>query len=247
MKLLLLAALLLPISGVWALWEQCGGIGWTGSSACATGACCTYINPYYSQCLACTSSSSTIGSTTSTSSKSTSTTSQTVKSTSSVPPSSSTTTTKTTSKTAATTTTTSSGASPSGTQIRADQDPVYHFYLQNDAGTAVLGPEDSGAYFVFNSDGSLSISGSGLYLNLANTTSSYPQLTMGSTATFFGWGLEGDTIITTTTSAFGRQLNFLACTTSDTTRYSVYLELGTGAPVGATCSQYISLHLPCLC
>ncbi|KAF8311946.1 hypothetical protein DL93DRAFT_1351196 [Clavulina sp. PMI_390] len=236
---LLLVALLLPAPGIWALYEQCGGIGWTGTTICGTGACCTDINPYYYQCLTCTSTSSTVSAS---SAQSTSTASQTVQSSSS--PSSSATATTTTSTP---TTTTSTGATPSGTQIRADQDPVYHYYLQNDAGVAVLGPEDSGAYFVFNSDGSLSVSGSGLYLNLANTTSTYPQLTMGSTANFFGWGLEGDTIITTTTSTFGRQLNFLVCTTSDTNIYSVYLELGTDAPSGTTCSQYISLHLPCLC
>ncbi|KAK7034704.1 hypothetical protein VNI00_012111 [Paramarasmius palmivorus] len=33
------------------VWGQCGGIGWTGSTTCVSGACCTVSNPYYSQCL----------------------------------------------------------------------------------------------------------------------------------------------------------------------------------------------------
>ncbi|KAK6535432.1 hypothetical protein TWF694_001892 [Orbilia ellipsospora] len=35
-----------------ALYGQCGGIGWTGATCCATGSTCTYGNDYYSQCLA---------------------------------------------------------------------------------------------------------------------------------------------------------------------------------------------------
>lgn len=33
------------------LWGQCGGISWTGATACVSGACCVYQNDYYSQCL----------------------------------------------------------------------------------------------------------------------------------------------------------------------------------------------------
>lgn len=32
-------------------WEQCGGLGWTGPTVCASGFTCTVINEYYSQCL----------------------------------------------------------------------------------------------------------------------------------------------------------------------------------------------------
>ncbi|KAH2622250.1 hypothetical protein KXV20_002132, partial [Aspergillus fumigatus] len=32
------------------LYGQCGGIGWTGPTACATGVCTAY-SPYYAQCL----------------------------------------------------------------------------------------------------------------------------------------------------------------------------------------------------
>ncbi|KAG8905344.1 hypothetical protein FRC01_008384, partial [Tulasnella sp. 417] len=34
-----------------AVWGQCGGIGYTGSTACDAGSVCTYSNAYYSQCL----------------------------------------------------------------------------------------------------------------------------------------------------------------------------------------------------
>ncbi|GLB34786.1 putative glycosyl hydrolase family 6 [Lyophyllum shimeji] len=33
------------------LYAQCGGIGWTGDTTCVSGATCTKLNDYYSQCL----------------------------------------------------------------------------------------------------------------------------------------------------------------------------------------------------
>ncbi|KAI0700963.1 hypothetical protein C8T65DRAFT_656929 [Cerioporus squamosus] len=33
------------------VWGQCGGIGWTGATACVSGATCTKLNDYYSQCI----------------------------------------------------------------------------------------------------------------------------------------------------------------------------------------------------
>lgn len=38
-------------TGVAQHWEQCGGLGWTGPTVCASGYTCTVINEYYSQCL----------------------------------------------------------------------------------------------------------------------------------------------------------------------------------------------------
>ncbi|KAF5373878.1 hypothetical protein D9758_000635 [Tetrapyrgos nigripes] len=32
-------------------WGQCGGIGWTGATACVSGSACQVVNPYYSQCI----------------------------------------------------------------------------------------------------------------------------------------------------------------------------------------------------
>ncbi|KIK63017.1 glycoside hydrolase family 5 protein [Collybiopsis luxurians FD-317 M1] len=40
------------------IWGQCGGIGWTGSTTCASGSSCVVSNPYYSQCLPGSSGSS---------------------------------------------------------------------------------------------------------------------------------------------------------------------------------------------
>lgn len=37
--------------GTAAHWGQCGGIGWTGPTQCASGYTCTYSNDWYSQCL----------------------------------------------------------------------------------------------------------------------------------------------------------------------------------------------------
>ncbi|CUA75933.1 hypothetical protein RSOLAG22IIIB_01936 [Rhizoctonia solani] len=39
------------------LYAQCGGIGWTGGTTCASGAMCTKYNDYYSQCVPATSTS----------------------------------------------------------------------------------------------------------------------------------------------------------------------------------------------
>jgi lytic cellulose monooxygenase (C1-hydroxylating) len=39
-----------PTGGTQTVWGQCGGSGWTGPTACASGANCASLNPYYSQC-----------------------------------------------------------------------------------------------------------------------------------------------------------------------------------------------------
>ncbi|KAJ2991211.1 hypothetical protein NUW58_g2596 [Xylaria curta] len=46
-----LAALAGIVSADVALWGQCGGIGYTGETKCATGASCQISNEYYSQCV----------------------------------------------------------------------------------------------------------------------------------------------------------------------------------------------------
>ena len=110
-------------------------------------------------------------------------------------------------------------------------------------GTPVLGPEASSGYFTIGTTITLNnADGSKLYLNVANGTASYKALTLGATATTTDWALEGDTIITTSP----RELNFLACSTSDTTVYDVYLQTGNDVPSGSSCSM-ATLHLPCLC
>ncbi|KAF5385913.1 hypothetical protein D9615_002549 [Tricholomella constricta] len=143
-----------------------------------------------------------------------------------------------------TSTTTTTGPSATGSQIRTVQDPVYHFYLQNSGGVPVLGPESSSGRFTLGSTISLNnADGSKLYLNIDNSgTQSYKSLTFGATATTTNWGLEGDTIVTTSP----RQLNFIACPGSSSTIYNVYLQQGNDTPPGKTCTL-VTLHLPCLC
>ncbi|KAF2972172.1 hypothetical protein GQX73_g1402 [Xylaria multiplex] len=70
-----LIALAGAVSADVALWGQCGGIGYSGETACVSGAFCQYQNDYYSQCVAgagpttlstTTKASSTIAATTTT-------------------------------------------------------------------------------------------------------------------------------------------------------------------------------------
>ncbi|KAI4517747.1 hypothetical protein EV122DRAFT_282484 [Schizophyllum commune] len=139
---------------------------------------------------------------------------------------------------------TTSAAAATGSQIRAVQDPVFHFYLQNNAGTPMLGPESSSGYFTLGSTIALNdeSSASPLYLNVNSSVStSYQPLTLDPTASTTNWGLEGDTIILTNP----RQLNFLACATADAAFYDVYVQNGNDTP-GGSCTM-ITLHLPCLC
>lgn len=158
---------------------------------------------------------------------------------------------------------TSTSPMATGSQIRTVQDPVFHYYLQNigmlypnfqsrgqgdnitiQGGAPKLGPESSSGYFTIGSMITLnSDDGSSLYLNVnTSATTSYKPLSLDATATTTDWGLEGDTIITTNP----RQLNFIACPTSNTTVYDVYLQNGNDTPAGTTCTL-VTMHLPCLC
>ena len=108
----------------------------------------------------------------------------------------------------------------------------------------VLGPEAYSGYFTIGSTISLNgADGSKLYLNVdESATASYKPLTFDAVATTTDWGLEGDTIITTAP----RQLNFLACSTSDPNVYDVFFQEGNDTPSGSSCTL-VTLHLPCLC
>ncbi|KAI0675337.1 hypothetical protein C8Q78DRAFT_965493 [Trametes maxima] len=220
------------------LWGQCGGVGWSGSTTCAAGAVCTAQNQceYYSQCIPGSASESSSAPLTTIAPSSTAPHPTTAPQ---APP-----------------TTTASGATPTGSQIRADQPPVYHFYLQSSAplaaltpipwpgGKPVLGPEASSGYFTIGSTIALNgADGSTQYLNVdEGAAASYKPLTFDAVATTTDWGLEGDTIITTAP----RQLNFLACSTTDPDVYDVFFQEGNDTPAGASCTL-VTLHLPCLC
>ncbi|KAI8964721.1 hypothetical protein F5Y11DRAFT_345175 [Daldinia sp. FL1419] len=158
-------------------------------------------------------------------------------------------------------------------QIRAVQSPIFHYYLQaypEDPTIPVMGPETSSEYF--NIGGWIQSMNTSLFLNIGNDQTSYKTLTFAEATVTDAWALEvpcypldahiaylgcfcniadygneqGDTIITSQGSNYGRQLNFLVCKlTGD--YWQVYLQMGSETPAGRTCSNYQSLHLPCLC
>ncbi|KAH8107924.1 hypothetical protein BXZ70DRAFT_22256 [Cristinia sonorae] len=222
-----LTSIVVKVTAQSAVWAQCGGIGWTGTTACVSGSVCTKQNDYYSQCVpgAAASSTASISVVPTTAPASVPTTTA---HPSSAPPA----------------TPTASAPAPAGTQIRADQDPVFHLYLQSFNGKPVLGPEASSGSFTIGKTIALNnADGSKLFLNENESAStSYKALTLDKVATTTDWGLEGDTIITTAP----RQLNFLACSSSTTGFFDLFLQEGNDVPAGKTCSL-ISLHLPCLC
>lgn len=111
-----------------------------------------------------------------------------------------------------------------------------------------MGPESSSEYFEIGSGSIKSVNGSAAYLTVGSDSTSYKTLKLSTnTTTAPGWGLEGDTIITSQSSAWGRQLNFLACKLGSGSYWQVYLQTGSDMPSGKTCSNYQTLHLPCLC
>ncbi|TRX89802.1 hypothetical protein FHL15_009235 [Xylaria flabelliformis] len=139
-------------------------------------------------------------------------------------------------------------------QIRGVSSPIFHYYLQaspQDPTIPVMGPEASSEYFNI-ANGAIQSANSSAYLTVGTDSTSYKTLTLSASAGTPGWALEGDTIITGTSSEWGRQLNFLVCKvggsgSSGDDLWQVYLQTGSDVPAGKTCSNYQSLHLPCLC
>jgi hypothetical protein len=43
------------------------------------------------------------------------------------------------------------------------------------------------------------------------------------------------------------ELNFLVCNNAASGYYDLYLQTGSDTPSGKTCSNYQTIHLPCLC
>ncbi|PMD43281.1 hypothetical protein L207DRAFT_391469, partial [Hyaloscypha variabilis F] len=134
-------------------------------------------------------------------------------------------------------------------QLRGVEAPIFHLYLQSlptAKSTPVMGPEATGEYFVIGP--TIQSLNSSLFLNIGpGTGQSYLPLSLDTVANTTAWGLEGDTVITTTASSYGRQLNFLACNSATTGYYTIYLQKGSDTPSGQTCSNYQTIHTPCLC
>lgn len=101
-------------------WGQCGGINWSGATACGSGYWCTHLNDWYYQCVPGTNPSTPTSTTTRTSTTTTTAI----------------TTTGTSKTTAGTGTATNTGSSAGPTLvsgwywIRAVAEPNYHKYLQ---------------------------------------------------------------------------------------------------------------------
>jgi hypothetical protein len=112
------------------------------------------------------------------------------------------------------------------------------------ASIPVLGPESTADDFTIG--GTIQSKKTSQYLNIVNATTSYKPLVFSKTGDTTAWGLEGDTIITVQGSSYGRQLNMLVCK-SDGAYYDLYLQLGSDTPAGRSCSNYQTVHLPCLC
>lgn len=66
-----------------------------------------------------------------------------------------------------------------------------------------MGPESSSEYF--DVAGTIESVNTTRYLNIGSDSTSYKTVTFGNASTTTGWGLEGDTIITTTASTWGRR------------------------------------------
>ncbi|KAH8757533.1 hypothetical protein BGZ57DRAFT_771905 [Hyaloscypha finlandica] len=134
-------------------------------------------------------------------------------------------------------------------QLRGVQSPIFHLYLQSFPtanSTPVMGPEATSEYFTIGS--SIQSLNSSLFLNIGpGTGKSYLPLSLDTVPTTTAWGLEGDTVITTAASSYGRQLNFLACNSATTGYYTLYLQKGSDTPSGQNCSNYQTIHTPCLC
>jgi hypothetical protein len=92
-------------------------------------------------------------------------------------------------------------------QLRGVQAPIFHLYLQSlpsAKGTPVMGPEASSEYF--NIGSTIQSLNSSLYLNIGPSSGkSYLPLSLDKTSNTTAWGLEGDTVITTTASSYGRR------------------------------------------
>ena len=131
-------------------------------------------------------------------------------------------------------------------------------------GAPVLGPESSSGWFTVGN--TIQDTNSTLFLNVdLSPTTSYKPLTLDETAATTTWSLSGDTIIT------DGQQNFVVCPISGSELWNFYLQtgqrkilnsrmflfwsvltclciviLGSEMPT-SSCTNWITIHLPCLC
>ena len=98
------------------------------------------------------------------------------------------------------------GAHAKPEMIRGVTEPIFHLYLQtypDDPTKVVMGPEESAESFEI--DTTIQSTNTSMFINIADDETSYKPLCFGETGETTAWGLEGDTIITTTESSYGRR------------------------------------------
>ncbi|KAG8946397.1 hypothetical protein FRC04_011843 [Tulasnella sp. 424] len=224
------------------LWGQCGGLGYRLETVCAPPATCVYLNAFYSQCLAQTSTSTT-----------TTTISWTIDTTKTTPkPATTTTPTKTT-------TTSSTVAcytnlptfSPAPVRANTANTAVTGLYLHRRSdGKAVLNKNIAGIPLYWTSPGTIalleaSLTGDGKPCQVKDFLNVHADATSPA-ASYKPLQFDLDTPISdywssvrlsvTSASPWGAESWFLACPTSVTDEYLVYLQTGTDVPSGQTCA-----------
>jgi hypothetical protein len=60
-----------------------------------------------------------------------------------------------------------------------------------------------------------------------------------------GVSIEGHDVMVGTNMCM--ELNFLVCKSTDASYYDLYLQTGSDTLSGRSCSNYQTVHLPCLC
>lgn len=72
-------------------------------------------------------------------------------------------------------------------------------------------------------------------------STSYKPVSFGASATSAEWSMSGDTLV------FDGQQNFLVCPISGSANYELFLQTGDDTPAGEDCTDWITIHLDCLC
>ncbi|KAG8793208.1 hypothetical protein FRC12_003498 [Ceratobasidium sp. 428] len=193
-----------------AMWNQCGGIGWTGSTECGAGSVCSVINPYYSQCIPSTSSSSTKAPVTPT-------------------PTPTPTTTSTTTPTSICGPFRVAGAlmpRTTGPPIHALDGWAKNTWLQvsKTSSAATLGPASSRGWFLPN--GIIRLIGWGCpqftYFNILDASTSYKPMSFDDTIKTSTWSYGGDGTLT-----FNGTNKFISCDNG-----ALYFQTGKDFPSG---------------
>ncbi|KIO24891.1 carbohydrate-binding module family 1 protein [Tulasnella calospora MUT 4182] len=224
------------------LYGQCGGSGFTGETVCTLPATCVYLNYWYSQCLNLASTTTTPSTTTKT----------TVTGVITDKPTTTTTPTKTIT-TSSTVTCYTDLPVFSAPPVRANTNniAVTGLYLHRRSdGKAVLNKNIAGIPLWWTAPGTIALlEPTGMvdgkicqakdYLNVlsdsASPSASYKPLAFSLGAPISDYW-SSVRLSVTAASPWGAQSWFLACPTSVTDEYLVYLQTGTDVPPGQTCA-----------